>query len=365
MMKSEPSDPIITVTLESADMEMPVENLDITPRNAPKSSGSVVRVPKSLSPPKNFWVEMPQMIVVETRFITQQIATQNKIYSAQTLLQITDQHNSIDIRKPCFAASTQTTPPPQLVDVGSLVKPDVADVAVSTDSPNPCRNRAQQTSKSANQTTTIGIQCNLEDDMAFPDMYSNIDTTAETDDKHEFLKFTEEKSIFYLNGRTECTLCGEVEISTKRMLSHLALHWGPPALCHLCGLQFEHQMLMATHDCEMKKQRSKKRRKVYQQCPIFWCGSVKNSLPALNVHIRKHLSTKYRRACVTFALDRTMVLKRPSVVKTNSLLRCNICLQRCQNASKFARHRKVCILNFMGRLKEQKVVEPLLILCNE
>ncbi|XP_036324190.1 uncharacterized protein LOC118737647 [Rhagoletis pomonella] len=364
-MNNSSAEPIITVTLESSDMDSPVANLDAETRSLLGNGVNMPTVHKSITSSKNFWMELPQMIVVETRFITQQIATQRKIYSAQTLLPITDEQSELNNRNMSFPIATQTSPPPKLEDAASMIKPDLVDAFVSTDSPYPCRDRAQQTMKASKQMTAIGIQCNLDDDLAFVRTSRSNEESIEkkTDVKQKFLRFTREKSIFYLNGKRECMVCGQVEKNTERMLKHLALHYGPPVLCHLCGLQFEHQTLMLSHDCEMKERRSKRRRRKNQQCPIFWCGSMHRSMDALNDHIGKHLRQQRRRACVTFTLDRTVVLKRPLRTKSNYLHRCNICLRRCKNAAKFAKHRKRCVSSFMARLKEQQDIAHILILC--
>lgn len=303
------------------------------------------------------------MIIVETRFITQQIATQNQIYSAQTLLPITDHRFELDAPKTFCPIATQTITPPELLEVGSLVKPDVVDVGICTDSPNPYRDRSQQTTRTLIQTTAVGIQCNLDDYLPCEELPTdeNEFRAKKSTEKQQFLRFTRENSIFYLNGRRECMLCGEVEDTMERMLSHLALHWGPAALCHLCGLQFEHHRLMALHQCEMRKHKRKKRRKMYKQCPIFWCGSMYASTKELNEHLRRHFRMRHRRACVTFTLDRTIVIKRPFYSKTNCLNRCNVCLRRYKNSQKFTKHRKRCLKSFVAQLKEQKFVEPLLI----
>lgn len=285
------ADPIITVTLEPSDGDVPVVNLDAATRSLLINGGPGASLQSAAIPSaKNFWIELPQMIIVETRFITQQIATQNQIYSAQTLLPITDHRFELDAPKTFCPIATQTITPPELLEVGSLVKPDVVDVGICTDSPNPYRDRSQQTTRTLIQTTAVGIQCNLDDYLPCEELPTdeNEFRAKKSTEKQQFLRFTRENSIFYLNGRRECMLCGEVEDTMERMLSHLALHWGPAALCHLCGLQFEHHRLMALHQCEMRKHKRKKRRKMYKQCPIFWCGSMYASTKELNEHLRRH-----------------------------------------------------------------------------
>ncbi|XP_011185860.1 uncharacterized protein Kr-h1_4 [Zeugodacus cucurbitae] len=363
MMSDDSADPIITVTLESSDVEVSLENLDATTRSLLKNGGPGATLQRSISSSKNFWIELPQMIIVETRFITQQIAAQNQIYSAQTLLPITDHRVEIDAYKTFCPIATQTITPPALLDVGSLVKPDVVEVGVCTDSPTPCRDRAQQTTKTLLQTTTVGIQCNLDDYSEWEEIstYEIQLEAKQSAEKQKFLRFTRENSIFYVNGRRECLLCGEVESNMERMLSHLALHWGPAALCDVCGLQFQHSRLMSLHQCKMRSHKSKKRKKVYKQCPIFWCGSINESTKELYEHLRRHFRMRHRRACVTFTLDRTIVIKRPFYTKTNCLNRCNICLRRYKNARKFTKHRKRCLKRFIAQLKMQKFVEPLLV----
>nr|XP_014098386.1 uncharacterized protein LOC106623399 [Bactrocera oleae]XP_036224758.1 uncharacterized protein LOC106623399 [Bactrocera oleae]XP_036224759.1 uncharacterized protein LOC106623399 [Bactrocera oleae] len=364
MMSDGSADPIITVTLESSDGDANVVNLDAATRSLLIKGGPGTNLQKYITSSKNFWIELPQMIIVETRFITQQIAAQNRIYSAQTLLPITDYRFELDAQNTLCPNATQTRTPPELLEVGSLAKPDVVDVGVCTDSPNPCRDRAQQTAKTIIQTTTVGIQCNLDEYLVCEETttYENELKAKKSAEKQQFMRFTRENSIFYLNGRRECMLCGEVEDTMERMLSHLALHWGPAALCHLCGLQFEHRRLLSLHQCKMGNHKiNKKRKKMYKQCPIFWCGAMNASTKELNEHLRRHFLMRRRRACVTFTLDQTIVIKRPFYTKINCLNRCNVCLRRYKSSQKFTKHRKRCLRSFIAQLKEQKPVEPLLI----
>ncbi|CAD6993352.1 unnamed protein product [Ceratitis capitata] len=346
------ADPIITVTLESSDLDVPAVNLDATTRSQLINGGLASNMQK---PSKNFWIELPQFVFVETRFITQQIATQNKIYSAQTLIPITDQTIEEITSKSYEPTSSKTITPPLLVDAGSTVKPDVADAAISTDGPNPCRDRAQQTTKLGVHTADIGTQCNLEDESAFSDIFENTNEFNEKkiDEKQSFLRFSRENSIFYLNGSRECMVCGEIEKSIERMLAHLALHWGPAVLCHLCGLKFEHQSLMSLHRCGTNRHHQ-----TYQQCPIYWCGVMVNSTKTLNKHLRKHFRIRRRRAYVTFLLEQTIVLKRPLITKINAWHRCNICLKRYKNTQKFTKHRKKCLYSFAAKLRKQKFLKP-------
>ncbi|XP_050330723.1 uncharacterized protein LOC126759722 [Bactrocera neohumeralis] len=361
-MSDSSADPIITVTLESADGDADVINLDAATRSLLINGGPGNNLQKHVTSSKNFWIELPQLIIVETRFITQQIAAQNRIYSAQTLLPITDYRFELDAQETCTNAA-QTKTPPLLLEVGTLAKPDVVDVEVNTDSPNPCRDRAQQTTKTLIQTAAVGIQCNLDDYLECEEAPTDENElkAKKGAENQQFLTFTQENSIFYLNGRHECMLCGEVEDTMERMLSHLALHWGPAALCHLCGLQFEHRRLMSLHQCKVRLRKSKKRKKVYRQCPVFWCGAVNASTKELNEHLRRHFRMRRRRACVTFTLDQTIVIKRPFYTKTNCLHRCNICLRRYKSSQKFTKHRKRCLRCFIAQMKGQKFVDPLLI----
>ncbi|XP_067619054.1 uncharacterized protein [Eurosta solidaginis] len=359
-MMNNGGEPIITVSLERpGQKDLPLANLDHTTRSLLANGGPLTGINMKSSPvAKNFWTELPQMVVVETRFITEQIAIQNEIYSAQTLLPITDNRNASMIRKSFSQISTQTAAPPLSVDEASTVKPDVADAEVTTDCSNPCRSRAIQTTKCTKKSGDIGIQCNIEDDLSFANNNNNngvLNDENKLSEREEFLIYSREKSIFYMNGRRECMVCGEIEISLDRMLSHLALHWGPSALCHLCGLKFEHQKLMSTHNCKVEKRQTKskkQRRKSYKQCPIYWCGFVCSSRKMFNEHLRLH-DVKQGRACITFTLERMMVLKRPINIQLNASHRCNICKRVCKSSVRFVKHRKRCIASFIVRLKKR------------
>lgn len=335
--------------------------------------------------------EIPDMIAVETRFITRQMAEEEEMLLTQALILSSEnfdiQENS---RNGAFQISHKTK------EAGVMVEVDIAHKSVQTDSRNPLRDREQQTIKLLNQQD-IGIQCDTENDINSEIIFMDINPLEEcdTNEYHLFLDFVKKNTYLYRNNKKECMVCGEICCNSKQTLSHMATHWGPPALCELCGQQFEHANLLIMHQCDNKVTK-KNTKRICQQCPLYSCGVTVKSKIDLYDHINEHLDLpSYRCLCCKRIFRTRKELRHHSIVqktclpnfwrlplllnlnqsKTGKLtrkritiignrqtfrlylkkkLRCQICLLKCLNTSLFEKHRKRCIKKFMERLEKVK-----------
>ncbi|XP_050321486.1 zinc finger protein 354A [Bactrocera neohumeralis] len=336
--------------------------------------------------------EIPDMIVIETRFITRQMAEAEEILLPQTLILSSENINIQE--KPqngVFHIFHKTK------DAGVMVEVDIAHKSIQTDSRNPLRNREQQTIKFFNQQD-IGIQCDIENDInsEIMPMDSNPLEECETDEYHLFLDFVEKNTYLYRNNKKECIVCGEICSNSKQTLSHMATHWGPPALCELCGQKFEHANLLIIHKCTNKATKIKMKR-LFKQCPLYSCGVIVKSKIDLYDHIKEHFGLltyrclgckqKFRKrkellhhstvqkTCLPKFWRLPLFQKKLSQTKNGKLrrkhilsirnkqhlrlyfrkkLRCHICLLKCLNVSIFAKHRKRCVKKFSERLEKLK-----------
>ncbi|CAD6993965.1 unnamed protein product [Ceratitis capitata] len=331
--------------------------------------------PKSLVGHQMCVTEIPDMVAVETRFITHQMAKQRDMLLSEALI---------------LSPETYDTRTAAAQILNSCVA-NMVDMSVQTDSRNPLRNRGQQTIKLINQHD-VGIQCDLDNDIYNIEGELNVNPLEDCNsDKYEsFLKYVNENTFPFKNCKKECLICGEICANAKKALSHMATHWGPPALCENCGQQFEHLKLLIQHQCSSKSIK----RIQHQQCPLYSCGILVKSTSLLADHLNEHLglasyrclpcrrifhtreelrqhsvehkrcSPKFRRIYksshtekIAFHQKRLSKLQRYAGVRRplrwyfKDMLRCQICLVRYLSTSLFARHRQKCIKKFKQRLE--------------
>lgn len=343
-----------------------------------------VQPQKPLVAHQMYVTEIPDMIAVETRFITRQMAEEEEMLLTQTLI-LSENSDTEYNPNEAFNISYKT----KEASVMAIV--DVAHKCVETNSRNPLRDREQQTVRAFNQQD-IGIQCDLENDINSDIMLMEINPLEEcdTNEYHLFLDFVEKNTYLYSNNKKECIVCGEICANSKQTLTHMATHWGPPALCELCGQQFENANILITHRCD-NKETKKKMKSSCLQCPLYSCGLIVRSKIDLFHHINEHLDMPtYRCLCCKLKFKSRKALRQHSLVQKTCLpkfwrlpllqylnkskksklrrrrnqqplrlyfsekLRCQICLLKCLNVPLFAKHRKRCIKRFIERLEKVK-----------
>lgn len=334
--------------------------------------------------------EIPDMIVVETRFITRQMAELEEMLLPQTLVLSSENFNIQEkTQNGTFHIFHKTK------EAGVMVEVDIAHKSVQTDSRNPLRNREQQTVKFFTQQD-IGIQCNIENDISSEILLMDSNPLEECDSNeyHLFLDFVGKNTYLYRNNKKECIVCGEICSNSKQTLSHMATHWGSPVLCELCGQKIVHANLLIMHQCNKATKKNMKR--FFEQCPLYSCGVIIKSKTDLYDHINEHLGLPtYWCFCCKQKFRTLKKLRHHSIVQKTCLpkfwrlpmlqnlsqtkngklrrkrisrirnrqpfrmyfrknLRCQICLLKCLNTSLFAKHHKRCIKKFRERLEKLK-----------
>ncbi|XP_017480114.1 PREDICTED: uncharacterized protein LOC108369501 [Rhagoletis zephyria] len=337
-----------------------------------------------------FVIEIPSLIAVDTRFITPQMAMQKEILMSNSLILSPGILDS--------EVDTKMSPEKGLSEtrcVGIMVEPATDHVSVQTDTPNPLRDRGQQTATMLNQID-VGIQCSSENDGNIDAVQSDIIPLEECNENeyHVFLEFVQKNTNSYSNSKKECLVCGEILTNSKQILSHMVTHWGPPALCEICGKQLEHTSLLLLHKCKIKSKQKFNKRIVHQQCPIYSCGLMTASKRQLNDHISDHVDLTSNRGLPCkrsfhrrYEMRRHFSEQKECSLKTRhfekcgkkhvlvsqnvaagqrrlcwyfrDLLRCQICLTKCLSPSLFAEHRKKCVKCFRSRLKNIRSKDPL------
>ncbi|XP_067617395.1 uncharacterized protein Boh1 [Eurosta solidaginis] len=326
------------------------------------SADSCISSPKAVVAHQMAVTEVPEMIAVETIFISDQLARQKKIELSEALVLsesyiVDDAEDDSEDDADVYLLQTQ--------DFGTMVQPDAEDFAGQTDGPNPQRDREIQTMKFSSKKD-IGIQCECETDLFFEDMQRDGDPLDGENINSQrcyaqFLVFVQNNTNIYSGSKTECMKCGEVCKNFKQTLSHMAIHWGPSTLCERCGQSIEHARLLYLHQCEF----APPNKNAQKQCPLYTCGIILKSNKKLLNHLNHHLNSDFSQCLIQAAQRKLSFTKKISARQqspkktalrgcTRDTLRCQICLIRFKSTFAFVRHRQKCIKRFMERLKVKK-----------
>ncbi|EDW59077.1 zinc finger protein 177 [Drosophila virilis] len=302
--------------------------------------------------------ELPEYVCVETCCITQQFAKEHNITGISKI--------SKNIAALCAFDNYKPAPKEQ------LTMPTTE--SVKQDNSVPCRMREIQTENIS--TADVGIQCKRDDDddeaWIEPQPSTGPDEESMKQER-KFLSYVSQHTSMFPNGMLECLICGEVANYLLEHQRHMAMHYGPRALCFSCGKLIKHRHLIGQHgySCTARPH-ARSRPQIHMQCPHLHCSFMVVSKQQLRRHLKRHLNVKAhhcllcRKSFSSFAqfLVHRMLVSACSRAKhiyldkcarrahvKAQIYRCTICLKRFNNAFRCVLHKRRCILQHHKRLR--------------